>query len=99
MLADADGTPRWRNSAITEEIWIEMQSLEYRHNAIKDKTLARKICGIVLKRMVAIYEEWHGQLRIGFLMDEIRDVTYVAPSCGESSASPESFPDISTSPA
>lgn len=72
-LTDAEGTPGWRNSAITEEVWTEMRSLEYRPNAIKDKTLARKICGVVLKRMVSIYEEWHGQLRIDHLMDEIRD--------------------------
>lgn len=73
-LTDEEGTPGWRNSAITEGIWKEMQSLEYRPNAIKDTALARKICAIVLKRMASIYGEWHEQLRIGPLMDEIRSV-------------------------
>lgn len=45
-----------------------------RRNAIKDTALARKICAIVLKRMVSIYEKWHTELSIGPLMDEIRSV-------------------------
>lgn len=70
--SDADGTPGWQNSFISKDLWEAMQSLEYRHNAIKDSALAKSICAIVLKRMVKIYEEWHEQLRIGKLMDEVR---------------------------
>lgn len=72
-LEDADGTPGWQNSFIRSDIWDVMQSLKYQHNAIKNRALAREICGVVLKRMVSIYEEWHGQLRIAPLMDEVRN--------------------------
>ena len=78
-LQDDDGTPAWQNSFISKDIWEAMQSLEYRHNAIKDQTLARNICAIVLRRMVSIYHEWHQQLRIGPLMDEIRGGTQESP--------------------
>ena len=74
ILTDGEGTPGWRNSGITKEIWKEMQSMEYLPNAIKNPALARKICAILLKRMVSIYGEWHGQLQIGPLMEEIRSI-------------------------
>lgn len=80
VLTDTEGIPGWRNSAVSEEIWMEMLSLAYRHNAIKDKTLARKICSIVLKRMVSIYEEWYTELRIGPFMDEIRSMAPPTPT-------------------
>jgi len=43
-ITDSEETPGWCYSAISEEIWKEMQSLQYRNNAIKEKTLARQIC-------------------------------------------------------
>lgn len=100
-LEDSDGTPGWKNSAIYEDIWEKMQSMEYRHNAIKETSLARSICGIVLKRMVSIYAEWHGQLLIGPLMDEIRSIASEArerETPTEPTTSPEIIPEPSASP-
>ena len=102
VLEDAEGTPGWQNSAISGEIWEDMQSLEYRHDAIKDTALARKICAILLKRMVSIYGEWHGQLRIGHLMDEIRSTASDArdqETSAEPTTSPELFAEPFVSPA
>lgn len=72
ILANSQGKPAWQYSFIQPEIWADMQALEYRHNAIKDESLAKAITAIVLKRMVSIYEEWYRECRIGSLMAEIR---------------------------
>ena len=74
-LEDADGIYGWQNSFIISDLWAAMQALEYHQSAIKDPTLATKICAIVIKRMVSIYGEWHKQLGIGNLMGEIRNIS------------------------
>ena len=63
-----DSTP----SFITQPIWEEMQTIPHNHNAIKSDETALKMCAIVLKRLVTIYEEWHKELRIAHLMKDIR---------------------------
>ena len=69
-----DGIQLHRNSFIGEELWkLEIKNIENHSRPWNDKETARKMCRIVLKRMVSIYGEWHEQLRIGPLMDEIRN--------------------------
>lgn len=89
LVENEHGTPAWKSSFISEDIWKEMQSLKYHPNAIKDPLLAGKISFVVLSRMVSIYKEWHDQLRIGPLMDEIRNI---ASDAGDRQASADPTP-------
>ena len=61
------------NSFVSPSIWEQMLDLKGKETAIKDPASAAKICSIVLKRMVSIYEEWYTELHIGQFMEEIRN--------------------------
>lgn len=65
---NGDSTP----SFITHAIWEEMKTIPHNHSAIKDDGTALRMCSIVLKRMISIYAEWHKELRIAHLMEDIR---------------------------
>lgn len=72
-----DGRRIRRNSFVPEEIWREMQKHPHEGGAILDDGNdgeARQICAIILKRMVAIYAEWHKELRVSEWMEETRSV-------------------------
>lgn len=72
VLENSQGIPGWQYSFIQPEIWADIQALQYRHNAIKNESLAKEITAIIIKRMVSIYSEWHKEFKIAHLMDEIR---------------------------
>lgn len=75
----------WKNSAVSESLWNEMKLLEGKDTDIKNPATAKQICSIVLKRLASIYEEWHRELRIGSLMEEIRSVE---STCAEPNSHP-----------
>jgi hypothetical protein len=85
-----------KHSFISEALWRDrIEGLEARGDATQHSSTASVMSVIILTRMVDIYEEWHGQLRIGHLMDEIRNVTHDTLSCEESATSPTSITEPS----
>jgi hypothetical protein len=86
------------HSFIHEDLWRdEIETLEYRWNALRDSETAKAMCSIVLKRMVSIYKEWHEQLHIGPLMDEIRSSANDARD-RETPTVPTTSPELITEP-
>ena len=65
---EEDGIAIRRDSFVSEILWLEkIKGLENRHDAVKNEETARAMCDIVLARLVAIYDEWYRELRIGSL--------------------------------